>query len=210
MAPPTTSGGGGRWCIAKNGASQAAIQSALDYACGIGGADCSTIQQGASCYEPVTLQNHASYAFNSYYQKNPVPTSCDFGGAAVVTTNNPSSGSCVFPSSSSSSTSPSSSSTTPTSSSPSTTTPTSPITQAPVNPTSMPTPATSSSSSPGSTLPGAQSPPPGFTLGNPDPTGLGAFGASPPLMNTPSESNNLRPSVVSVIIVASIIATTMM
>ncbi|KAI3786761.1 hypothetical protein L1987_40701 [Smallanthus sonchifolius] len=91
--PPTASGSNGRgqsWCIAKNGASQAALQSALDYACGIGGADCATIQQGSSCYEPATLQNHASYAFNSYYQKNPAPTSCDFAGAAAITTTNPS------------------------------------------------------------------------------------------------------------------------
>ncbi|KAI3509041.1 hypothetical protein L1887_24065 [Cichorium endivia] len=201
MPPPTTSGGNGNgngnapagrgqsWCVAKNGASQAALQSALDYACGIGGADCATIQQGSSCYEPATLQNHASYAFNSYYQKNPVPTSCDFGGAATVTTTNPSIGSCIFPSSSSSSSS----------SSPST--PTTPTMQAPVNPTSLPTPTSSSlptpTSSSGSTIPGTQSPPPGFSFGNPDPgsTGLGAFGASPPLGNTASASNGLRPFV---------------
>lgn len=182
-------GRGQSWCIAKNGASQAALQSALDYACGIGGADCVTIQQGSSCYEPATLQNHASYAFNSYYQKNPVPTSCDFGGAATVTTTNPSTGSCVYPSSSSSSsssTAPTTPSTTPTTA-PTTTTPT---TQAPYNPTTMPPPGTSS---PGSTMPGIQSPTPGFSIGNNDPTGLGAFGASPPLMNSASASNNLQP-----------------
>ncbi|PWA87164.1 X8 domain-containing protein [Artemisia annua] len=143
-------GRGQSWCIAKNGASQAALQSALDYACGIGGADCVTIQQGSSCYEPATLQNHASYAFNSYYQKNPVPTSCDFGGVATVTTTNPT----------------------------------------PYNPTTVPAPATSSQ---GSTMPGIQSPTPGFSIGNNDPTGLGAFGASPPLMNSASASNNLQP-----------------
>ncbi|MFS8002629.1 hypothetical protein Hanom_Chr13g01204351 [Helianthus anomalus] len=50
-------------------------------------------------------------------------------------------------------------------------------------------------------------PPPGFSLGNPDPTGLGAYGASPPLMNTAaSVSNNLRPFIVSLVTaVASII-----
>ncbi|KAG1365027.1 hypothetical protein COCNU_12G000270 [Cocos nucifera] len=54
-----------------------------------------------SCYSPDSLQAHASYAFNSYYQKNPVPTSCDFGGTALIVNVNPSSGMCIYPSSSS-------------------------------------------------------------------------------------------------------------
>ncbi|KAH9610412.1 hypothetical protein KSS87_010985 [Heliosperma pusillum] len=90
---------GQTWCVAQAGAAESSLQSALDYACGIGGADCSTIQQGATCYNPNTLQNHASYAFNSYFQKNPVSTSCVFGGAAMLVNTNPSSGSCIYPSS---------------------------------------------------------------------------------------------------------------
>ncbi|KAF5803129.1 putative glucan endo-1,3-beta-D-glucosidase [Helianthus annuus] len=170
---PTASGRGQTWCIAKNGASETALQSALDYACGIGGADCATIQQGSSCYEPATLQNHASYAFNSYYQKNPLPTSCDFGGAAAITTTNPSTGSCVYPSSSSSSSSP-----------------TPAITQTPVNPTSLPAAPATSLPTAGPTFPGIQSPPSGFSFGNPDSTGLGSFGASPPLVNKASVVSN--------------------
>ncbi|KAG9133100.1 hypothetical protein Leryth_018666 [Lithospermum erythrorhizon] len=109
LPPPTTSNvphnPGQSWCVAKSGAPQAALQAALDYACGVGGVDCSVVQQGGSCYNPVTLENHASYAFNSFYQRNPVPTSCDFGGTAMITNSNPSSGSCIFPTSSSTSTS---------------------------------------------------------------------------------------------------------
>ncbi|KAL6544985.1 hypothetical protein OROHE_009892 [Orobanche hederae] len=76
------------WCIAKLGAPQMTTQAALDFACGM--TDCSAIQQGGNCYNPNSLLNHASYAFNSYYQRNPMPTSCDFGGAAVITNVNPS------------------------------------------------------------------------------------------------------------------------
>ncbi|KAH0878791.1 hypothetical protein HID58_066185, partial [Brassica napus] len=93
-------GSGGQWCIAKATASPTSLQVALDYACGYGGADCGQIQQGASCYEPNTIRDHASFAFNSYYQKHPGSDSCNFGGAAQLTSADPSKGSCRFPSSS--------------------------------------------------------------------------------------------------------------
>ncbi|XP_062179533.1 PLASMODESMATA CALLOSE-BINDING PROTEIN 2-like isoform X2 [Phragmites australis] len=89
-------GGGGSWCVASPGASTTALQVALDYACGQGGADCSAIQPGASCSNPDTVRDHASYAFNSYYQKNPVQTSCDFGGTAVLTSTDPSTSTCRY------------------------------------------------------------------------------------------------------------------
>ncbi|CAH8357782.1 unnamed protein product [Eruca vesicaria subsp. sativa] len=97
IPPPVVSNSpsvsGQSWCVAKPGASQTSLQLALDYACGSGKADCSQIQQGGSCYSPISLQNHASFAFNSYYQKNPSPQSCDFGGVASVVSTNPSSSS---------------------------------------------------------------------------------------------------------------------
>ncbi|XP_021825608.1 PLASMODESMATA CALLOSE-BINDING PROTEIN 1-like [Prunus avium] len=94
---PTSSGG--TWCIASQAASQTALQVALDYACGYGGADCAAVQQGGSCYNPNTLRDHASFAFNDYYHKNPAPTSCNFGGTAQTTNTDPSTGSCRYPSS---------------------------------------------------------------------------------------------------------------
>ncbi|GER53410.1 carbohydrate-binding X8 domain superfamily protein [Striga asiatica] len=93
----------GSWCIAMQSVPQAALQVALDYACGHGGADCSAVQPGGRCYYPNTVRDHASYAFNSYYQMNPIPASCNFGGAAVITSTNPSYDSCQFPTTSTSS-----------------------------------------------------------------------------------------------------------
>ncbi|XP_024020403.1 glucan endo-1,3-beta-glucosidase 3 isoform X1 [Morus notabilis] len=149
-APPASNNIPGQsWCVAKSGAPETAIQAALDYACG-GGADCSQIQQGGSCYNPNNLQNHASYAFNSYYQKNPLPTSCDFGGTATLVNANPSTGSCIYQTSSSSSTTVSPSSTTPV-------TPT-PVTPTPSTPTaSIPTPSTPTVTNPAAPAWGAVS-----------------------------------------------------
>ncbi|XP_010100992.2 PLASMODESMATA CALLOSE-BINDING PROTEIN 1 isoform X2 [Morus notabilis] len=95
---PTTTpvSSGGSWCIASPTASDTALQVALDYACGYGGADCSILQSGASCYNPNTVRDHASYAFNDYFQKNPIPTSCNFGGTAQLTNTDPSNGSCRY------------------------------------------------------------------------------------------------------------------
>ncbi|XAR52797.1 Glucan endo-1,3-beta-D-glucosidase [Bertholletia excelsa] len=94
----------GSWCVASQSASQKALQMALDYACGYGGADCSAIQSGGSCFDPNTIRDHASYAFNSFYQKNPVPNSCNFAGTAMITNTDPSYGTCQYPFTSTSST----------------------------------------------------------------------------------------------------------
>ncbi|MQM06125.1 hypothetical protein Taro_038938 [Colocasia esculenta] len=100
IATPAVSSTGQSWCVATPTASQTALQVALDYACGYGGADCSAVQQGGSCYNPDTVRDHASYAFNNYYQKNPIPTSCDFGGTAMLTNTDPSTSTCQYPSTS--------------------------------------------------------------------------------------------------------------
>ncbi|CAA6665811.1 unnamed protein product [Spirodela intermedia] len=85
------------WCVAKNNADDGPLQAALDWACGLGGADCRPIQQGGACFEPNDIQFHASYAFNDYYLRNGVSQqACDFGGTAALTSLNPSNTNCRF------------------------------------------------------------------------------------------------------------------
>ncbi|KAK4753325.1 hypothetical protein SAY87_022123 [Trapa incisa] len=86
------------WCVANRKAAKEKLQAALDFACGEGGADCKPIQEGAACYSPDSLEAHASYALNSYYQKKArAAGSCYFGGVAYVVTQPPKYGTCVFP-----------------------------------------------------------------------------------------------------------------
>ncbi|KAI4295910.1 hypothetical protein L6164_035906 [Bauhinia variegata] len=86
------------YCIAMGGVDAKTLQAALDWACGPGRANCSEIQPGENCYSPNNVNNHASYAFDSYYQKEgKAAGSCDFKGVAMITTTDPSHGSCIFP-----------------------------------------------------------------------------------------------------------------
>ncbi|XP_010449211.1 PREDICTED: glucan endo-1,3-beta-glucosidase 3-like [Camelina sativa] len=89
---------GQTWCVANGKTTKEKLQEGLDYACGEGRADCGPIQPGATCYDPESLEAHASYAFNSYYQKNARGVgTCDFKGAAYVVSQPPKYGKCEFP-----------------------------------------------------------------------------------------------------------------
>ncbi|XP_010244498.1 PREDICTED: glucan endo-1,3-beta-glucosidase 1-like isoform X2 [Nelumbo nucifera] len=86
------------YCVAMDGVDTKTLQAALDWACGPGEANCSDIQPGENCYQPNNVKSHASYAFDSYYQKEgKVAGSCDFKGIATITTTDPSHGNCIFP-----------------------------------------------------------------------------------------------------------------
>ncbi|KAH7292477.1 hypothetical protein KP509_29G070700 [Ceratopteris richardii] len=97
-SPQSFNGTGSTWCVANPSASNQSLQVGLNYACGKGNADCGPIQRGQPCFIPDSYVNHASYAYNSYYQRSgDNPAACDFGGTAIITSENPSYGSCVFP-----------------------------------------------------------------------------------------------------------------
>ncbi|XP_021890011.1 glucan endo-1,3-beta-glucosidase 12 [Carica papaya] len=86
-----------QWCIADEQTLDDELQAALDWACGKGGADCSKIQLNQPCFFPNTLRDHASYAFNNYYQKfKHRGGSCSFRGAAMITELDPSHDSCHY------------------------------------------------------------------------------------------------------------------
>jgi hypothetical protein len=95
-APPPDNGptDEGVWCVLATGkpVNETAVQIALNYACEQGGAaTCAAIQQGGACFEPNTIDAHASYAFNSYWQKfKKTGATCSFNGLAVKTTKDPS------------------------------------------------------------------------------------------------------------------------
>ncbi|XP_022723207.1 glucan endo-1,3-beta-glucosidase 12-like [Durio zibethinus] len=79
------------WCIADEQTPDEELKKALDWACGKGGADCSKIQVNQPCYHPNTIKNHASYAFNNYYQKfKNKGATCYFNSAAIITDLDPS------------------------------------------------------------------------------------------------------------------------
>ncbi|KAG8385853.1 hypothetical protein BUALT_Bualt03G0088400 [Buddleja alternifolia] len=84
------------YCTADEQTPEAELLAAMNWACQ-NGADCSAIQENQRCYLPNTTKDHASYAFNSYYQNmKHKGGSCYFNAAAILTGLNPSHGSCNF------------------------------------------------------------------------------------------------------------------
>ncbi|CAG7903736.1 hypothetical protein BRARA_G02485 [Brassica rapa] len=173
------------YCVCKDGNEQV-LQKAIDYACGAG-ADCTQIQQNGACYQPNTVKAHCDVAVNSYYQKKASSgATCDFNGAAIISSSPPSTASSCLTGSSSSGTP---STGTPTTGTPTTGTPTSgfpstgtpstgtpttgmPNTGTPSTSTGMPTSGTPTNGMPTSS---SSSVFPGTTLG---PTGSGGLDPS--------------------------------
>lgn len=87
----------GLWCVAKPSVAAETLQQSLDFACGQGGANCDEIKPRGICFYPDTTVAHASYAFNSYWQKTKRNGgTCSFGGTAMLITADPSYQHCRF------------------------------------------------------------------------------------------------------------------
>ncbi|KAJ6808398.1 putative extensin-2-like [Iris pallida] len=100
-APAPGAGGAGEkvalWCVAKPTVPEDKLQEAMDFACGAGGADCEQIRPNGDCFNPDNLVAHASYAFNSYWQKTKqTGGSCHFDGTALLINSDPSFLQCRF------------------------------------------------------------------------------------------------------------------
>ncbi|KAK8455631.1 hypothetical protein SEVIR_4G153900v4 [Setaria viridis] len=94
--PPGQAVRRGMWCVANPKVASAVVQTAMDYACG-SGADCGMAAPGGPCYLPDTLTSHASYAFNSYWQRTKATGgTCDFAGTAMLVTRDPSYEGCKY------------------------------------------------------------------------------------------------------------------
>ncbi|XP_026456409.1 glucan endo-1,3-beta-glucosidase 8-like [Papaver somniferum] len=71
------------------------LRESVDYACEH--SDCTALGYGSTCNR-LDVRGNVSYAFNMYYQVgNQKHSDCDFAGAAIVTDEDPSAGTCRFP-----------------------------------------------------------------------------------------------------------------
>ncbi|KAL2253342.1 UNVERIFIED_CONTAM: CASP-like protein 2B1 [Sesamum indicum] len=83
------------YCIADEQASEYDLLGAMNWACS-NGANCTAIQESQPCYLPNTPKDHASYAFNSYYQNmKHQGGGCYFTATAVLTGADPKAASSV-------------------------------------------------------------------------------------------------------------------
>lgn len=85
-----------KWCVMLPTASleDPGLADSVSYACG--NADCTSLGYGTSCAN-LDARGNISYAFNDYYQINDqLDTACKFPNLSVITTQDPSVGTCKF------------------------------------------------------------------------------------------------------------------
>ncbi|XP_027347809.1 glucan endo-1,3-beta-glucosidase-like [Abrus precatorius] len=86
-----------KWCVPKPATTDAVLQANIDYVCS-SGVDCGPIKDGGPCFQPNTVRAHASYAMNAYYQASGRhPSDCDFNHTGLISTTDPSYGTCRYP-----------------------------------------------------------------------------------------------------------------
>lgn len=79
------------WCVAARDANEMELTAALSYACNEGNVNCDALAPGRECYAPVSVIDHASYVFSSYWAKlRREGGTCYFNGLAEQTTRDPS------------------------------------------------------------------------------------------------------------------------
>ncbi|KAJ7979163.1 Glucan endo-1,3-beta-glucosidase-like protein [Quillaja saponaria] len=79
------------WCVATKDADVTELSAALTFACNEGDGACDALGPGNECYQPVSVNWHAGYAFSSYWAKfRGHGATCYFNGLAEQTTKNPS------------------------------------------------------------------------------------------------------------------------
>lgn len=85
-----------QWCVLRPDASATdpAIAGAVSYACEY--SDCTSLGAGSSCGN-LDARANVSYAFNQFFQAaNQQKTACNFNNLSVITTTDPSQGTCRF------------------------------------------------------------------------------------------------------------------
>ncbi|KAL6506885.1 hypothetical protein OROHE_022322 [Orobanche hederae] len=86
------------WCVAKPSSDEKTLQNHINYVCIEQGLDCRTFKQKQQlCSSPNIMINHASIAMNIYYQNKGRNTwNCHFNNTGLITTTDPSYGSCKY------------------------------------------------------------------------------------------------------------------
>ncbi|KAK4389072.1 Glucan endo-1,3-beta-glucosidase 5 [Sesamum angolense] len=85
-----------RWCVLSPSANLEDPQVGLSVSYACAHADCTSLGYGTSCAN-LDAQGNISYAFNSYYQiNNQLESACRFPNLSVITTTDPSVGTCRF------------------------------------------------------------------------------------------------------------------
>lgn len=93
-AQGATSGGGKKWCVAKQTISKGLLKKEFDKLCTE--IDCSATGPKGLCYDE-SIKSKASYAMNLKYQKNGQKDSdCVYEGRAEIVTKDPSASSTSF------------------------------------------------------------------------------------------------------------------
>ncbi|CAH8364151.1 unnamed protein product [Eruca vesicaria subsp. sativa] len=94
--PPTSTHSSGKWCVAKQEATDKQLQANIDWVCSQG-TDCKDISPGGICFDNNNIKSRSSFIMNVYYQsKGGSEEACNFSGSGVVTNTNPSTGTCVI------------------------------------------------------------------------------------------------------------------